>query len=119
MPLGYEGRLVTPEQRAEAFRKMVAQRPDEPFPRYSLAMCHRSAGQLDDAAREFQELIRRCPDYVPTYLMLGQVLVSLGRAAEAVGVLERGVAAASQADQQHARSEMQQALELLQAQGVR
>ena len=110
---------MTPEQRLEAFRKVVEQRPDEPFPRYSLAMSYRSAGALDDAAREFQELLRRRPEYVPTYLMLGQVLVSLGRLGEAVRIYESGVEAARRANQDHARSELQQGLDLLRAQGAR
>src|SRR5919206_556968 len=85
------GPLMTPEQRVEAFRRMVEQRPDEPFARYSLAMSLRAAGRGEDAAREFEELARRKPAYVPTYLMLGQVLEALGRAADAAAAYERGV----------------------------
>jgi len=110
---------VTPEQRLEAFRKMVEQRPDEPFARYSLAMSYRSLGRPEQAAREFEELARRRPEYVPTYLMLGQVLEGLGRAADAARAYESGMAAAARMNDEHARSELGQALEVLQAQGVR
>jgi predicted Zn-dependent protease len=111
----YVGPPVTPEQRVEAMRKMVAQRPDEPFARYSLAMSLRAAGRAEEAASEFEELQRRRPDYVPSYLMLGQVLEGLGRAADAAGAYERGIAAATRTNDQHARSELSAALEVLRA----
>jgi predicted Zn-dependent protease len=110
---------VTPEQRLEAFRKLVQQRPEEPFARYSLAMSYRALGRAEEAAREFAELARRAPDYVPTYLMLGQVLEGLGRPAEAAKAYEDGVAAATRMNDQHARSELGQALDVLAAQGAR
>ena len=110
---------MTPEQRLEAFRKLVEQRPDEPFARYSLAMTYRALGQAEASAGAFEELARRKPDYVPTYLMLGQVLEGLGRAAEAVRAYQDGIAAATRMNDEHARSELGQALEVLQAQGAR
>jgi predicted Zn-dependent protease len=110
---------VTPEQRADAFRKMVEQRPDDPFGRYSLAMSLRAAGRADEAAGEFQELLRRKPDYVPSYLMLGQVLEGMGCAADAAGVYERGIGAATRTNDQHARSELSAALEVLRAHGAK
>lgn len=95
----------------------MAERPDEPFARYSLAMAHRAAGDDAQAAREFEELVRRRPDYVPTYLMQGQVLEALGRRADAARAYEQGVAAARRAANEHARSELQQALDVLRARG--
>jgi predicted Zn-dependent protease len=109
---------VTPEQRLEAFQKMVLQRPDEPFARYSLAMSYRSLGRADEAAREFEELLRRKPDYVPAYLMLGQTLEVLGRIQDAARVYADGIVAAGQKKEEHARSELAQALEVLKAQGA-
>ncbi len=109
---------MTPEQRIEAFRKLVEQRPDESFARYSLAMSYRSAGRNAEAAAAFEELLRRDPGYVAKYLMLGQVLESLGRDADAARTYERGVAVAAGANQSHARSELQQALEVLRTRGA-
>lgn len=104
---------MTPEQRLEAFRKLVEKSPDDPFARYSLAMGFRAAGRPEEAAREFAELSRRAPHYVPTYLMLGQVLEALGRADEAALAYEQGMAAARNAGNGHALSEIGQALEAL------
>jgi tetratricopeptide (TPR) repeat protein len=115
----YVGPPVTPEQRVQSFRKIVEQRPDEPFARYSLAMSLRALGRAEEAAREFEELLRRDPDYVPTYLMLGQVLEGLRRTDDAAAVYERGIGAAARRNDQHARSELEQALGVLRAQGAR
>ncbi len=109
---------MTPEQRLETFRKFVEKSPDDPFARYSLAMGYRALGRGEEAAREFQEIARRQPHYVPTYLMLGQVLESLGRRADAARAYEDGIAAAARAGDDHARSELAQAREGLRAQGA-
>ena len=108
---------MTPEQRIAAFRAFVAKSPDDPFARYSLAMALRTGGDGAQAAAEFDELRRRRPDYVPTYLMLGQTLEALGRAGEAVRAYEEGLAAAARANDQHARDELAQALAAARARG--
>src|SRR5512132_1114348 len=97
---------VTPEQRIESFRAFVARSPDDAFARYSLAMALRSAGRGGEAAAEFEELRRRKPDYVPAYLMLGQTLEALGREGDAARAYEDGIAAATRANDMHARSEL-------------
>ena len=107
---------MTPEQRVEAFRKIVERSPDDPFARYSLAMGHRGAGQLDLAIQVFEELARRNPGYVPTYLMWGQALETGGRAADAAQVYDRGIAVAVEAGNDHAASELRQARAALAAQ---
>jgi predicted Zn-dependent protease len=109
---------VTPEQRLDAFRKLVEKSPDDAFARYSLAMSYRSLGRSDEAAREFLDLSRRAPDYVPTYLMLGQVLETLGRRAEAARAYEDGLAAARRSGNDHAASELGQARENLRTHGA-
>jgi predicted Zn-dependent protease len=109
---------VTPEQRLEAFKKLVQDRPDEPFARYSLAMAYRSLGDAVAAAAEFEALARLRPEYVPTYLMMGQVLEAIGRGEDAARAYEGGIAAAARQGNDHARSELEQALEVLRAQGA-
>jgi tetratricopeptide (TPR) repeat protein len=100
---------VTPEERLATFRKFLEKSPDDPFARYSLAMGHRAVGQPAEAVREFEELARRRPDYVATYLMWGQTLESMGRAEDAAGVYDRGMEAARGAQNAHALSELGQA----------
>lgn len=109
---------MTPEQRIDAFRAFVAKSPDDAFARYSLAMALRTAGRTDEAIAEFGETARRRPDYVPTYLMLGQVLEAAGREGEAARAYEDGIAAATRKNDMHARSELSQALDAVRARGA-
>jgi len=108
---------MTPEQRLEGFRRFVAERPDEPFTRYALAMQLRSMGLREEAVAELRELGRRTPDYVPTWLMLGQALEALGRDGDAAQAYRDGIAAATRQADHHARSELEDALERVSAQG--
>ncbi len=108
---------MTPEQRLAAFRSHVAQRPDDPFARYSLAMALRSAGEREAAVGEFQELARRVPTYVPTYLMLGQVLEELGQNPQALAAFERGMSVARERGDGHAERELAGAAEAVRARG--
>jgi predicted Zn-dependent protease len=108
---------MTPDQRLSAFRQFVEKSPADPFARYSLAMQLRSMGRAGEAASELREVARRSPDYVPAYLILGQVLEALGETAEAARIYEAGVAAATRAGNDHARSELGQALDSLRARG--
>src|SRR5512133_1805777 len=108
---------MTPEERLTAFRQFVEKRPGDPFARYSLAMQLRSMGRTTDAAAELREVAQRSPDYVPAYIILGQVLEALGDPAEAARVYEAGIAVATRAGNHHARSELGNALDSLRARG--
>lgn len=108
---------MTPEQRLAAVRSQVAQRPDDPFARYSLAMTLRSAGDLPGAVAEFRELVRRSPDYVPTYLMLGQVFQDLGREEDALSAFDAGAEAAHRRGDGHAERELTGAADAMRARG--
>jgi predicted Zn-dependent protease len=108
---------MTPEQRLTAFRAFVEKSPADPFARYSLAMQLRTMGRATEAAAELREVTQRGPDYVPAYIILGQVLEGLGEMAEAARVYEAGVAVATRAGNDHARSELGNALESLRARG--
>ncbi len=81
-------------------------------------MALRAAGRVDEALAEFRETARRKPDYVATYLMLGQALEAAGRTDEAANAYEAGVAAATRANDMHARSELTQALDGVRARGA-
>ena len=110
---------MTPEQRLAAVRSQLEKRPDDPFIRYALAMAHRSAGDLAAAVAEFRELTRRSPDYVPTYLMLGQVLEARGDDAGALEAYGAGREAAVRRGDGHAERELAAAAEELRGRGIR
>jgi predicted Zn-dependent protease len=104
---------MTPEQRLEAFRTFVKARPDDPFTRYALAMHLRSMDRLAESVEAFSELAAGWPDYIPTWLMLGQTLEAAGKVAEAAAAYRDGMAAATRRQDLHARGELEAALEAL------
>jgi tetratricopeptide (TPR) repeat protein len=99
--------------RIEVIKKIVAQTPNDPFPRYGLAMEYKNAGQGDEAHAVFTELEERWPEYVAAYLMHGNLLASMHRLDQARGVFEKGIAAARKKGDGHALGELQSALQNL------
>jgi tetratricopeptide (TPR) repeat protein len=96
--------------RIATFKSFIARTPTDPFPRYGLAMEHKTRGELAEAWAAFSELLEQFPDYVPSYLMAGGTLAALGRKAEAAEVYRRGIAAATRKGDLHARGELDSAL---------
>lgn len=99
--------------RLQTLRRIAAQRPSDPFPRYGLAMELRREGQLDDAIAAFAELEASAPDYVPQYLMHGQILLELERKDDARQVMERGLGVANRKGDAHAASELRGAIDAI------
>ena len=98
------------KSRRDILEQFVAQKPDDAFSRYGLALECMHAGDAATAEAHFRELLRRSADYVPAYLMFGQFLAKLSRPEEARAVLTTGIAAASRVGNQHALSEMESLL---------
>jgi hypothetical protein len=96
--------------RIATFRNFITTKPQDPFPRYGLAMEHKTRGELVEAWTVFAELMDRFPDYVPTYLMAGGTLVGLGRKDEAAATYRKGIEVATRHGDQHARRELEGAL---------
>jgi tetratricopeptide (TPR) repeat protein len=99
--------------RIEQLKKFIDQAPDEPFPRYALALELKGRGEADAAAAELGELVRRAPDYLAAYLQLGMLLQVLGRTSEARKVFEGGQEVARKKGDSHTLSELTQALDAL------
>jgi Flp pilus assembly protein TadD len=99
--------------RLESLKNLVAQNPQDSFLRYGLAMEHRNSGDLESAMHEFQTLMESNPDYAATYFHAGQTLERLGREDEARAVYEHGIEVTTRKGDQHARSELQGALDML------
>jgi len=93
--------------------QLVAAKPDEPFPRYGLAMELKKRDRHDEADAAFVELRRRAPDYLPSYLMHGNLLELMGRPADAAAVYTQGAAVAEAASDEHALSELRAAHDAL------
>jgi Tfp pilus assembly protein PilF len=96
--------------RRELLESFVAQKPDDAFSRYGLAMECANSGDAAAAEANFRELLQRHADYVPAYLMFAQMLVKESRPDEAREILDKGITAASKAGNGHALSEMESLL---------
>jgi thioredoxin-like negative regulator of GroEL len=93
--------------RRQVLEEFVAKSPADAFSRYGLAMECMSSGDSPEALRQFAALLESQPDYVPAYLMYGQLLVRESRPEDAKRVLATGIAAAQRKGDQHAASEME------------
>ena len=97
--------------RIEQLNKFIEAQPDEPFPRYALALEKRSKGDQAGAAADLEELLRRKPDYLAAYLMLGMLQQALGRPDEARETFGKGQSLARTKGDTHTLSELTSALE--------
>lgn len=99
--------------RKEALEEFVAVDPNDSFSRYALALELEKEGKEVDAVVQFGEVIARDPGYVAAYYHLGKVLARTGRNDEARDVYHKGLVAATTANDQRTRSEIQEALDAL------
>jgi predicted Zn-dependent protease len=98
------------KSRREVLEAFVAEKPDDAFSRYGLALEYMNSGDAGNAETQFRELIHRNPSYVPGYQMLGQLLAKHSRSEDARFILNQGIAAATKAGNSHAQSEMESLL---------
>jgi tetratricopeptide (TPR) repeat protein len=100
-------------QRLEVLRSMVEAKPNDAFSRYALAMEYVNTGALESAVVQFEALLERNPDYAAGYFHGGQTLEKLGRIEEARTVYMKGVEVTSASGDDHTRSELIGALQML------
>ena len=91
----------------KAFLEMDA---NDGFTRFALAMEYRKAGQLDQSHATFRDLLKRDPDYIGAYYHFGKLLTEMGSEEEARFVYEKGIECALKHNDNHAASELRQAL---------
>jgi thioredoxin-like negative regulator of GroEL len=93
--------------RRQMLEEFVARKPGDAFSLYGLAMECMNSGDTAAADTHFRALLERNADYIPAYLMYGQLLARESRTTEAKQVLSTGMIAAAKKGDQHARSEME------------
>jgi len=93
--------------RRQMLEEFVSMKPNDAFSRYGLAMECMNSGDAAAADTHFRALLERNADYIPAYLMYGQLLARESRVNEAKQTLSTGIAAAAKKGDQHARSEME------------
>jgi|SRR5450432_4400144 tetratricopeptide (TPR) repeat protein len=102
-----------PSSRLEMLQDMIGQDPRNMFARYGLAMEYKNSGDFEEAVKAFSALLEIEPTYSAAYFHGGQSLEKAGRVEEARDMYRRGVEATQSSGDDHARAEMQGALDLL------
>jgi thioredoxin-like negative regulator of GroEL len=98
-------------KRRQMLETFVAENPGDAFGRYGLAMECMKEGDVAAAETHFKQLLATHADYVAAYYQYGRMLATINRIAEAREVFTMGVARAQQAGEEHARQELQAALD--------
>jgi len=96
--------------RLEMLRSFAEKRPQDPFPRYALAMELKNSGDAEGAWRTFAALIAEHPDYIASYAPAGEVLIGLDRMDEARLVYGKGLEACTRQGNAHARDHLDSVL---------
>lgn len=99
--------------RLEKIEAMLAEDPDDTFLRYSRAMELSKLGRIDQSVPLLDALAAEEPPYIPAFFMAAQQLAHAGRAEEATGRLQAGIAAAERSGDAHAAGEMREFLSTL------
>jgi predicted Zn-dependent protease len=107
--------MPDPAKRLAYLEKLTREGSRDPFHWYALAQEYKGASRWDEALQTFTTLRTQSPDYVPAYLICGQMLADQGRVDEARDWLEAGVTAATAKKDMHALSEIQGVLSSLPA----
>ena len=101
--------------RIDALTAFIAGHPNEPFPRYALALEYKNANRFVEAREAFAHLMREHADYVATYLHAGNTELALGERAAARAIFARGIEACTRRGDAHARGELESALAIVDA----
>jgi tetratricopeptide (TPR) repeat protein len=99
--------------RREMLEEFVAADPADSFSRYALALELEKAGLAAEATAQLQEVIARDANYVAAYYHLGRMLARASHPEAARTIYERGLEVAAKAGDQKTRSEIQDALDML------
>ena len=90
----------------ETLKKLLSAEPNDPFLLYGLAQEHAKLGEHDAAVAAYRRCLEADPGYVYAYYHMARVLEAAGRTADAIDAAKTGLAAARQAGDQKAASEL-------------
>jgi predicted Zn-dependent protease len=102
-------------KRLAMLEKLTASTTADSFAFYCLGMEYRKEGRVDEGLTAFTNLRTRDANYLPMYLMAGQMLREANRLAEAAAWLKQGIELASQKNDSKALGELESELATVQA----
>ena len=87
--------------------------PGDSFLRHALALEYMKAGRDEEAIALWHVLLADDPDYSGSYYHLGKALEKAGDEDQAKEIYEKGINLTNKLNENHARNELQQALDEL------
>lgn len=100
-------------ERIEKLKEFLKSQPDDSFLQHALALEYIKLGDDQTARTMFESLLAKEPGYVGSYYHLAKLLERVGLYDDAIPVYEKGIEAAKAAKDNHARNELQMALDEL------
>ncbi|CAN5418007.1 hypothetical protein BH09PLA1_BH09PLA1_23830 [soil metagenome] len=104
-----------PDNKLDQLQTMLARQPGDAFLLYALGMEHKKLGALDPAIDFYSRTIEVDPNYCYAYYQRGQSFEQKGDAASAKQSYQAGIEAAIRAKDDHAKSELEAALQMLES----
>ncbi len=101
--------------RLEILLKSLEGKPRDAFTRYLVALELSKLNRHEEAIAQFETLVHEQPNYVPTYYQFAQLYENLDRVDDAIRIYKLGLDAARNAGDLHTASEIQAALDVLDA----
>lgn len=102
---------MTGQERIKALSALLAKDPGDIFSRYGLALEYTTIGETDRAIGELLDLLQRDPKYIAAYRQLGLIFYKRNETGEAKKYLRKGIELAGDANDLHAKQEMEEELE--------
>ena len=99
--------------RLQKLIEMLEQQPNDPFLTYAMAMEYLGLSNLTKAEELFKQVLLIEPNHLAVHYQLGILLPNLGKEAEAIIILERGLMLAQQKGDQKTKNEFRSALDEL------
>ena len=91
--------------------EMLQTSPSDSFLKHALGLEYNKLGYLDEAIDWFSNVIDTEPEYLGTYYHLAKSYEKKGQLNEAISIYNRGIEIATKLRDQHAKNELQMALE--------
>jgi tetratricopeptide (TPR) repeat protein len=97
--------------RLDKLLEMLKLQPDDPFLLYAVGFELESSGNNEDAAKYYESIIQKQPDYLPVYYQAGLLFSRMGNPEKGTGLLNKGIELARQQNDKKTLRELMQALE--------
>ena len=100
-------------ERIEKLKAYLEKEPGDSFLRHALGLEYVKLGNDEEARTAFETVVTTDPAYVGTYYHLAKLLEKMGDSSGAMKIYEQGIIQAKVAGDNHAKNELQMALDEL------